>query len=38
MEKLLTIDDEIIEKLVDLLFMDDISFNKFPFDLVKTLV
>jgi hypothetical protein len=38
MVKILTVDDLFIEKLIELLFVDDFSFSKFPFELFKTLV
>jgi len=32
------VDDDFIEKLINLLYLDDLSFGKFPFELLKTLV
>jgi hypothetical protein len=34
----MVVDDQMIEKLISLLYLDDLSFGKFPFELFKTLV
>jgi len=38
MGKLLVVEDRFIEKLLEFLFTDDLSFGRFPFELFKTLV
>jgi hypothetical protein len=32
------VEDLFIEKIISLLYMDDLSFGRFPFELLKTLV
>ncbi len=32
------VDDLFIEKIISLLYLDDLSFGKFPFELLKTLI